>query len=95
LRFAAAEHREVLVLGNPLPALPGRHYAGKDGILVPCGFSWTPRVEAGVLRQLFDLKAGDFVVLGEDNTHQVMHSEQFVPASRSAARVTRKEWDHA
>jgi hypothetical protein len=52
-------------------------------------------VEPAVLRQLFDLKAGDFVILGEDNTHQVIHSEQFVAARRSAARVTLREWNHA
>jgi hypothetical protein len=94
LRFAAAEHGEVLILGSPLPAIPGRRYAGKKGILVPCGFTWTPAVDASVLCQVFGLKSDDLVVLAEDHTHQVIRGEQFVPASRSAARITATERNH-
>jgi len=94
LRFAAAEHGQVLILGVPLPAIPGRRYAAKEGILVPCGFTWTPAVDAKVLCQLFDLKPDDLVVLAEDNTHQVIGGEQFVPASRNAVRTTARELDH-
>jgi len=94
LRFAAAESRDVLVIGNPLPAIAGHRYAGSNGVLAPCGFTWSPAVDANVLRQLFQLNAGDFALLAEDNTHQVIRGEQFVPASRSAARITLAEWTH-
>ena len=88
LRFAASENRDVLVLGTPLPALMGRRYSVNAGILVPCGFTWSPPADPRVLRQLFNLRAEDLVVLGEDNTHQVVPNEQFFPATRSAARQT-------
>lgn len=94
LRFAAMENREVLVLGSPLPGMPGLRYAGNEAILVPCGFTWSPKVEPGVLRQLFELQPDDWVILHEDHTHQVIRAEQFVPASRSAARRTVAEWNH-
>jgi hypothetical protein len=94
LRFAAMENHEVLLLGTPLPALPGRRFAGKEDILAPCGFTWAPAVAAAVLRRLFELRTGDLVVLAEDNTHQIIRAEQFVPASRSAARRTLAEWNH-
>lgn len=95
LRFAAMENREVLVLGAPLPSISGRRFTGTEGILTPSGFTWTPKVEAGVLRQLFELRPDDWVLLAEDNTHQVIRAEQFVPVSRSAARRTLMEWSNA
>jgi hypothetical protein len=88
------ENREVLVLGSPLPGIPGRRYAGSEGILVPCGYAWSPSVEVSVLRQLFELHPNDWVLLDEDHTHQVIRAEQFVPASRSAARRTIAEWSN-
>jgi hypothetical protein len=94
LRFAATENREVLVLGTPLPSISGRRFAGTEGILAPCGFSWTPKVEPSVLRQLFELRPDDWVLLAEDNTHQIIRAEQFVAASRSAARRTFMEWSN-
>jgi hypothetical protein len=95
LKFAAMENREVVILGGPLPGISGRLFAGAEGILVPCGFTWTPKVEAGVLRQLFELRPDDCVLLAEDNTHQVIRAEQFVPASRSAARRTTMDFTNA
>jgi hypothetical protein len=95
LRFAAMEERQVLIVGHPLPGLSGKRYANSSGILTPCGFTWSPPVDAAVLRKLLNLKSSDIALLAEDNTHQVIHAEQFVPASRSAARTTMSEWSHA
>ena len=95
LRFAAMETREVLLLGSPLPGIPGQLYSETAGLLLPCGFAWAPAVSSSVLRQVFNARAEDFVVLAEDDTHQVIPEEQFVPASRSAVRLTLAEWSHA
>jgi MoxR-vWA-beta-propeller ternary system domain bpX2 len=95
LRFAAMEERQVLILGHPLPGISGKGYAESSGIFVPCGFTWSPRVDAAVLRQLLNLKETDIALLAEDNTHQVIHAEQFVPASRSATRNTVNDWANA
>ena len=94
LRFAAMEKREVLVLGNPLPPIPGRRYAAAEGLLVPSGFAWSPPVDGAVIAQLLGLTPEDVAVLADDGTHQVIHREQFVPASRSAARRTLAEWNN-
>jgi hypothetical protein len=94
LRFAAMEERAVLILGHPLPGISGKRYAEDSGIFVPCGFTWSPGVDAAVLRELLELKENDIALLAEDNTHQMIHAEQFVPASRSAARATQRDWAH-
>lgn len=88
LRFAAADNREVLILGTPLPALSGQRHAFHQGLLVPCGFTWSPSVDASVLREVFNVRPEDYVLLCEDNTHQIIPEEQFVPATRSGARLT-------
>ena len=95
LRFAVMETGQVLVLGTPLPSAPGTRLAGVQGILVPCGFTWSPAVDAAVLRQLFQLNGEDVVVLAEDHTAQVIRNEQLVPASRSATRASLEELRHA
>jgi hypothetical protein len=92
LRFAAMEERQVLILGYPLPGISGKRYAQGSGIFVPCGFTWSPQVDATILRRLLNLKETDIALLAEDNTHQVIHAEQFVPASRSAVRSTLNNW---
>jgi hypothetical protein len=91
LSFAVAENGETLVIGRPLPSVPGVRLVDHSGILTPCGFEWTPAVDAAVLRELFNLAEADAVVLHPDGTHQVIRAEQFVGASRCAVRLTASE----
>lgn len=95
LRFAVMETGQVLVLGTPLPSARGTQLTASEGILVPAGFSWTPAVDAAVLRQLFELNGEDVALLAEDHTVQVVRAEQMVPASRSATRASLGELRHA
>ncbi len=93
LAFAVSDDQQALVLGKPVPPLPGIRMVNQSGILTPCGFAWSPPVEPAALKDLFALGPNDVVVLAEDGTHQVIRSEQFVRASRSAARATREEFN--
>jgi hypothetical protein len=88
LSFAVAENQQTLITGQPLPTLPGVRLVNRNGILTPCGYAWSPAVDAAVLREVFGLGNDDVVVLDPDSTHQVIRAEQFVSASRSAARMT-------
>jgi MoxR-vWA-beta-propeller ternary system domain bpX2/FtsH ternary system domain X7 len=88
LAFAVAEDQQTLVAGEPLPALPGVRLVNQSGILTPCGYAWSPAVDAAVVRELLGLGADDVAVFAADSTHQVVRAEQFVRASRSAARAT-------
>ena len=86
LAFAAAADGRVLIRGRPLPSLPGKRYVEVEGIAVPCGFAWSPPVDAEVLRELLELAPGDIAVLEGDGTYEHVGSSGFVPATRSAAR---------
>jgi MoxR-vWA-beta-propeller ternary system domain bpX2 len=94
LRFAVNEERKVLIIGQPLPPLKGLQLANYSGILVPCGLSWSPAVDAAVLSELFHRGAEDFVICFEDHTHQLIKPEQLVSASRSAVRATQSAMSH-
>lgn len=88
--FAVSETREVIVRGMPLPPLPGERWVQHEGILVPAGWIWSPRWSAGSLRRHLGVSSGDLVrISGETQLHyEIIASEFFVKASRSAVRLT-------
>jgi hypothetical protein len=88
LRFAVAADGRAVIWGTPLPPIPGRRYAERDGIAVPCGFSWGPPVEPAVLREVLQLDAGDLALLDETGACEHIESDHFARASRAAVRAT-------
>jgi hypothetical protein len=90
LQFAADAEGKVLVRGQPLPPLPGQRFVVHGGVAVPSGFSWEPAVSAEVLARRLGVSGDALVVWNEDGTIIPLHSEQFVPVSRSAIRATQQ-----
>ena len=88
LRFAVSADGDVLVRGLPLPPLPGTRFVIHGGVAVPAGFSWEPAVDAGLLTRRLGVAADALVIWNEDGSVTRLHSEQFVPLSRSAVRAT-------
>jgi hypothetical protein len=88
LQFAANAEGHVVVRGKPLPPLPGRRFVLDGGVGVPAGFSWEPAVSVDVLAICFGASGDATVLWNEDGTCTRLHSEQFVPLSRSAVRAT-------
>jgi hypothetical protein len=88
LVFAVSDTRQVLVKGFPLPAIPGDQFVDHAGVVVPAGFSWSPPVQPKVLRRLFGVSEGGLAIWNPDNTIVLFSAEQFVPATRSAARMS-------
>jgi len=88
LRFAVAADGRALVWGSPLPPLPGRRYAERDGVAVPCGLGWDPPVEPAVLRELLQLQAGDLALVDEAGACEHVEAGHFARATRAAARAT-------
>jgi len=88
LRFALASDGRVLVRGFPLPAVAGRPLVEDEGIAVPAGWRWSPAVAAKVLARYLRLARGDLALLHRDGTWERIVEEHFVPATRSAARLS-------
>jgi len=88
LRFAAAADGRVLVHGTPLPPLPGQRFVLRSGVAVPVGYGWEPAVSAEVLAHRLGASDEAPVLWNEDGTITRLHSEQFIPATRSAVLAT-------
>lgn len=100
LRFAAATSlaldgigpAQVLVLGQPLPPLPGRRLISRAGVLVPVGWQWQPAVDPAVVRRLFGLRTDELALWPDEHTPvSIIPAEAVVQANRSAARLTREQ----
>lgn len=95
LTFAADARRRVIVRGTPLPAIRGARYVELGGIAVEGGWTWSPAVDAEVLRAAMRLGEGDLALLHRDATWELAPAEYFVSATRSAVRLTAEGSVHA
>ena len=86
--FAADVNGRVLVRGSPLPPLPGRAYCEEQGIALPAGYVFSPRVEHAVVRQMLKLDPHDLALFHSDATWERIPADRFVRATRSAVRAS-------
>ena len=89
--FAVSQSGEALIRGTPLPPLAGVRFVEDAGIVVPAGWTWTPAVEAAVVREAFGLKPGELALWGTDGAWERLSDESFVKATRSAVRLSAEE----
>jgi hypothetical protein len=90
LKFAVSDQGEVLVMGTPLPAIPGKEYWMRDMMLIPGGYDLEyPALSAQISERLNPLKDA-VIVLHEDGNWEKIGWDDFVSASRSAIRLTRE-----
>ncbi len=80
--------RQVENLSYGLPPLPGQRWVEQEGIAVPAGWTWTPAVEAALVRQIFGLAAGDVALWHADGAWERIAAEEFVRVTRAAVRET-------
>ena len=78
-----------------MPPLPGQRWIDREGIAVPAGWHWLPPVEAAIVRAVFALAPGDFVLWQSDGTWQRIRAADFMPAGRSAVRASAEGFHHA
>ena len=89
LHFAASERGQVLVLGTPLPPVPGKEYWSTHNLLLPAGFDFELPLAAGLLAAKLNPRNDAVLRFHPDGSWEKIPRETLVPASRSAARLTR------
>jgi hypothetical protein len=87
-RFAVSEENKVLIIGTPLPALPGKEYVLQDTLLIPGGFEFDPAVVSTLISSRLDPEKGSLLLFDTDGTWEEIPVDAFVQSTRSAIRLT-------
>jgi hypothetical protein len=88
-RFAVSEENKVLIIGEPLPALPGKEYVLQDGLLIPLGFEFDPPVISSLISSQFNPDNDSLLLFDTDSSWEEIPKDAFVPSTRSAIRLTK------
>jgi hypothetical protein len=89
LAFAVSENSEVLIMGYPLAPLPGKEYWDAGDILIPAGYDFElSMMPAFISKRLNESKHAVIVFDTAGRWHRI-GKECFVPAKRSAIRLTK------
>jgi len=84
LRFAVSGRGEALVIGLPLPQLPGKYFWPREQMLLPVGYDLDPPIVAS----LVEAPNETLMLFDPDGSWQVIGIASFQPARRSAVRLT-------
>lgn len=86
-RFAVSEENKVLIIGEPLPALPGKEYVLQDTLLIPCGFEFDPPVISSLIGSQFNPDNDSLLLFDTDSSWEEIPKDAFVQSTRSAIRL--------
>ena len=92
LRFAVAADARVLLLGTPLPPLPGQELWLREGLLLPAGFDFEAPLLAPLLREKLQSAADDVLLFAADGRWERVLNADILPVTRSAVRLTFEEF---
>jgi hypothetical protein len=95
LAFACSPGGQALVLGRPLPPLPGAALVASGPWLLPAGWAFPQAGDAARLARLARLGRDEHGLLEVDGSWERIPAEALVPASRSAIRLTARSREAA
>jgi hypothetical protein len=88
VRFAVSGNEEVLIIGNPLPPLPGQEYWSHENILLPSGYDFEFTILAKLVSQKIHADEDGIILFDTTGEWQRIPTSFFIPATRSAIRLT-------
>jgi len=88
ISFAVSENGTALLLGTPLPSLPGREYWKTANMLIPCGYDFEITLMADILPAKLNPQNDSLILFETDGSWQKIELNNFVNAKRSAVRAT-------
>jgi hypothetical protein len=94
LRFAVSERNQALVLGTPLPPVPGREYWGQGNLLLPAGFDFELPLVAGLLAAKLNPRNDSFVLFNADGSWERIALSNLATSTRSAVRLSQGKEIH-
>lgn len=91
LQFAASASDDVLVLGTPLPPIPGKTYWRDQQLFIPAGWAFEVGINAQILSRSLCPEKETFLLFDEKGQWERIPGSAFVKASRSAVRLCNEE----
>ncbi len=88
LRYTLLTSENALLLGTPLPALPGNEYWQQGQLLLPAGFDLHLKVAAPLLQQAYCTDNRQLMVIHANSTWQLIDHQHLVVCTRSSIRQT-------
>lgn len=83
LQFAMNNQGQALILGQPLPSIPGDLFARNGCVAYPAGFQLTPKLDQTSLQIILCLVPGDLALFSEDGQFQIVPEHQCLPVTRA------------
>lgn len=80
----------ALVIGQPLPPLPGSRYYVTDKIALPLGYSFS-YINLSTVKRIIGLQSDEHALFHPDNSWERIPDELIVPLTRSSFRCTREQ----
>lgn len=88
MQFAVSANEEVLVTGNPLPALPGTTYWKLYDLLLPAGYQFDPPMLAPLVHARLNSAGEHWILFDVAGSYACIPKTNFVTACRSAVRLS-------
>ena len=90
LIFSVSETKQVIIIGDPLPPIPGEEYWIQENILLPCGYSFEMPIIADLISDKLNPEKSALLLFEINGEWEKIFLENLVPATRSAVRLTNK-----
>jgi hypothetical protein len=88
LRFAVAADQRVLLLGTPLPPIPGQEHWLRESLLLPAGFDFEAPLLAPLLARQLNANVDALLLFAADGSWERILKVDLLPVTRSAVRLT-------
>ncbi len=85
-QYAVSEKMQVLVIGPPLPPLPGQEYWQCGPMLLPCGFDFEYPFLSNEIHQRLNPNKDGIILWSKQGNWQYIRQQDIVPVSRSGVR---------
>lgn len=90
LSFAASDNGEVLLLGHPLPPIPGNAYWQQHDLLIPAGYHFDLPWIAPLLNKSLNRAGMHFILFDQKGQWSKVPKKAVLQVSRAAVRTTQK-----
>ena len=87
-RFAVSEKNKVLIMGDPLPSLPGIEYWQTGNVLLPAGYDFEFSIMEEFVNKKLNENKSSVILFDKDGSWQKIDKSFFVISKRSAIRLT-------